>query len=101
MVPHEMADDQKRSRCESSEELLNVLRNGESARFSHVPQPMNLGSHIVANTLTFDKILHGSAAKDEGSNYCKIRYGDLISTGMKLLVLDVLAGEKKFNQDHS
>jgi hypothetical protein len=34
--PHELTDDHKCLRCEISEELLNVLRKDEFARFSHV-----------------------------------------------------------------
>jgi hypothetical protein len=35
-VPHELTEDQKRSRCEISRGLLNGLKNDESTPFSHV-----------------------------------------------------------------
>jgi hypothetical protein len=59
------------------------------------PREMNLGSRVVTNPLTVtnpawqcrQESLHKS-------------YNNHIFTGTKLLVLDILLGEEKFNQGH-
>jgi hypothetical protein len=99
-VSHDLTDDQKRLKCEISNNLLIALRNDEPPSFSHV---------VTGDESWFSycyEAMHCYAkSHEEVLSRTKITIATeramvtLFFTGTKLLVLYIRPGKEKFNQD--
>jgi hypothetical protein len=97
-VPHERTDDQKWLMSEMSEELLTVPRNDESAWFSHVaPGNESQFSYRHQSIHYYAKSCVEVPANPKTRIATKGALVTLCFAGTKLVVLDVIPSEQKFN----
>jgi histone-lysine N-methyltransferase SETMAR len=100
-VPHDLTDDQKRSRCAISEGLLNALKNDECAGFSHVTTgDESWFSYRYQSTHCYAKSRVDVPPRTKTTIGTKKAMVTIFFTATKLLVLDVLPRGNKFNQDY-
>jgi histone-lysine N-methyltransferase SETMAR len=100
-VPHELTDDQKLSRIQISAELLTSLRNDEFGGFCHIATgDESWFSYRYESTHCYAKSREGVPPRTRTTIGTKRAMVTIFFTGAKLLVLDMLPRDQKFNQDH-
>jgi hypothetical protein len=100
-VAHELTFTQKRRRCEIAEMPLNVLRNEESARFSHVATGDECWlSHHYQSTHCYAKFRLKVPLRTKPAITPKRTIITIFLIRMKFMALDDLPREQKFDKNH-